>query len=336
VDKIIQMKLKSVVFILFILTSACGKKKQCIPAPDVSKINATVNWVRLDQELKSLQTKEEIKLFLDRHPLFAEKFLDRSQMPHDSLIINDFYRLINDPLIDSLYMDVDRVFADTRDIEEDLRSAFQHVKYYYPDFKEPTVYTLVTGFSTDLFVSDSLIVIGLEYFLGDESTYRPQIPQYILQRYKRETLVPSILLMLSDKYNRTNLLDRTLLAEMTYYGRSYYFTKQMLPCTPDSLIIGYTAQQIEDAEQNEDLIWGHFVERELLFKNKAQEIERYVGERPRVQEISDRAPGRIGRWVGWQIVDRYAERTNATLPEIMEKKEAQEIFEQSRYKPRRR
>jgi hypothetical protein len=50
--------------------------------------------------------------------------------------------------------------------------------------------------------------------------------------------------------------------------------------------------------------------------------------------VADQAPGRIGTWVGWQIVNAYAKRkTDVTLQELMLNKNARQIFDESRYRP---
>ncbi|NJN42061.1 MAG: hypothetical protein HC811_07420 [Flammeovirgaceae bacterium] len=59
------------------------------------------------------------------------------------------------------------------------------MKYYYPDFKPPVIKTMLTGLETDLYVSDSLIVIGLDYYLGKGAKYRPNMYEYMLRRYEK-------------------------------------------------------------------------------------------------------------------------------------------------------
>ena len=56
-------------------------------------------------------------------------------------------------------------------------------------------------------------------------------------------------------------------------------------------------------------------------------------ERPKTLEIGDKCPGRIGEWLGWEIVKKYAEGQNVPLHTLMENPDAQRIFMQSKYKP---
>ena len=65
-------------------------------------------------------------------------------------------------------------------------------------------------------------------------------------------------------------------------------------------------------------------------------MNKYIGERPNIPEIGKQCPGRIATWVGWQIVRKYMEEhPQVSLQQLMEEKDAQKIFQQSKYKPRR-
>lgn len=84
-----------------------------------------------------------------------------------------------------------------------------------------------------------------------------------------------------------------------------------------------------------DVIWGHFIQNELLY-NKIRFInEKFCGERPGIPEIGDKCPGRIGRYLGWQIVRNYMQNNpDVTFEELMKEKDAQKIFTKSNFKPR--
>jgi hypothetical protein len=60
--------------------------------------------------------------------------------------------------------------------------------------------------------------------------------------------------------------------------------------------------------------------------------QKYISERPHTIEVSPDCPGRIGLWVGWQIVNEYARQNpKASLPELMEIIDAQKILRGSKY-----
>lgn len=327
----------TVIFILSLpVLYGCGSNNDQ-EYPDVSHIEVDFKVDRLEQELFSLKSKEAVKKFLDTHEVLKKSFLEIDQYPHDSILVNRLFKLIRDPYIDTLYRETRQKFKDFSEIETSFRNAFRHIKYYYPDFTAPEIKTMVTGFGRDLFVSDSVIIIGLDFYLGKGATYRPlDIPGYILKRYAEEYIVPSCILLLSNKYNATDYSDKSMLAEMIYYGKAYYFTKNMLPTTHDSLLIGYSGQELLEVNDHQNIVWAHFIENQLLYETNHFIKKKYMQERPKTLEIGNRAPGRIGVWLGWEIVREYMEENPETsLPELMKMTDVQNIFRQSGYKPER-
>jgi gliding motility-associated lipoprotein GldB len=323
------------VILLFSQVFISCKDDKCIQAPDVSNIEVSVNIERLDKKLHKIPTKNELEKILIKNPVFAEEFLMLSQYPMPGVLVDRYFSLLNTEDIDSLFIEVDKTFGDLQDIRTQFEEAFRYLKYYYPDFKEPKIQTVVTGIAKDLYISDSLIIIGLDFYLGPEGKYRPQdIPGYLLTRYQKEYLVPQIMLMYSNYYNSTNYEDKTALADMIYYGKAYYMAKNLMPCTPDSLLTGYTAFETEDIDEHEAVIWAGLLENELLFETNNFLKDKVLSERPKTHEIGENCPGRIGRWVGWRIIQKFAEQhPDMSMPDIMELDDAQKIFVDSKYKP---
>jgi hypothetical protein len=160
--------------------------------------------------------------------------------------------------------------------------------------------------------------------------------EYMLRRYEKDFILPSLMLLygIDSRFNETDLSDRTVLADMIAYGKAYYFAKRMLPCRADSVLIGYTSEEIAGARANQDMIWKKLVEDEAFYSTSQQLKQRYIAERPHTFELGEKAPGRIGTWVGWQIVNKYAaQNSDLTLPQIMKVKDAKKIFTESKYKP---
>ncbi|WP_242923698.1 gliding motility lipoprotein GldB [Pontibacter liquoris] len=317
----------------------CGKKGCELP-DDIAKMPVDVKIERLEKPFFAATSRQDIARFLQEHPLFADKYLQRRQYPSDSLLITPLYELATNPALDTLEMQAEQTFADMRSEEQQLETAFKVIKYHYPKYHVPQVKTFVTGLGSmgnDLFVSDSLLVFGLDYFIGPKAKYRPKVYEYILKRYQRQGMVPAAMLLLSNNFNKTSTKDRNLLAEMINTGKAYYFVQSVMPCAPDSAIIGYSGQQVADINYNEGRIWAHFIEKGLLYEKSPFLVNKYIGERPATPEIDAKAPGRLGTWVGWQIVRKYMERNpDVTLPQLMEETDYQKIFSGSKYKPERR
>lgn len=333
------MKKLGIVLIAFLLWN-CGKEEEpCVFAPDLSAVQVELKFEHLEETLAEIETKKDLVDFFTRYPVVRDQMLRRAEYPDDSVFVDEMFRRFTNPGIDTLLTETRRVFGDGSALEEEFTKAFAHVKYYYPDFNPPKVRTLITGLDTDLYVTDSLIMVGLDFFLGADATYRPKTYDYLLRRYDPHDIVPSCLLIygISPRFNKTDLKDRTVLADMVAYGKSFFFAKHMLPCTPDSVLISYTTEELSGADDNEDLIWARFIQDKVLFSTNVMDKKNYLGDRPVTIQVGEKCPGRIGQWVGWQIVSKYMEsHPEKTLPELMQMDDAQALFKNSNYKPQNR
>ncbi len=330
-----------IIFFLLILgcLHGCSKNSECEVQPDITLNSIDIPFERLEAQYQQFETQEDLVKFLNDHPLIRDYFFRSNEYPHDSILHQVIWDRINNPHFTDLIAETTQVFDDIEPLKEAFESAFAHLKHYYPEARIPKVQTIITGLDNDLYVSDSLIIIGLDYYLGPGAKYRPMgIPEYISRRYSRDFIVPSVMLLygISNQYNQSDLDDRTLLAEMMAYGKSYYFAKRMMPCVHDSLFIGYTHEEITGVEKNQDLIWAHFLEEEILYETNHMTRRKYLDERPKTYEIGDACPGRIGTWVGWAIIRKYMEdHPEVTLQELMKNDNARQLFNQANYRPQR-
>jgi hypothetical protein len=325
-------------FCSLILLQGCFTEEEtlCVEQPDLSE-NVDIQLTRLENVILEADTREKLIPIINEHPVVAEVFLKRNQYPNDSLMVAVLAQRFANPFIDTLQMEVNRIFGDLTDLKAELQLGFSNLNFYYPETTVPHVKTVATGLEHDLFVSDTLIIIGLDYFLGEGAKFRPLgLYSYMLKRYSPETIVPSVMLLygISPRFNQTALGDKTMLADMISYGKAYYFAKHMLPCVPDSTLISYTTEEITGVYENEKTVWTHFVEKDLLFETNHEIKKKYIEERPKTFEIGEKAPGRIGTWLGWQIVRAYMERhPETTLPELMAITDPRLILEESNYTP---
>ena len=333
------MKKLSLIITVFLLWSCGGGEEECVFIPDVSPAEVTMGFERLEDSLANIRTKKQLIGFLTRQPLIRDEMLRRAEYPNDSVFIDEMFKRFSNAGIDTLLSETKQVFGDGAQLERDFKQAFANLRYYYPEFNPPKIKTLITGLDTDLFVSDSVILVSLDFFLGPGARYRPKTYDYLLRRYDPDDIVASCMLIygISPSFNKTDLKDRTVLADMVAYGKSFYFAKHMLPCTPDSVLIWYTNEEIKGADSNEDLIWARFVQDKVLFSTNVIDKKNYLGDRPVTIQVGEKCPGRIGQWVGWQIVKEYMHtHPDQSLAQLMNTADAQALFKKSNYKPQNR
>lgn len=321
------------------LLSCEDKEEKCAYIPDTNSIEVDLTFESLSDSLTSITSKAQLVGFLGKQPAMRDYLFRREEYPNDSVFVNTLYERFTNPHIDTLRMEVARVFGDEQQLKDEFIQAFKNLKYYYPEIRIPKIQTIITGLDNDLVVTDSTIIISLDFFLGPTGKYRPNMYDYLLRQYIKENVVPTVMLLygIDSKFNRTNPADKTVLADMITYGKAYYFAKQMVPCTPDSVFIWYTAEEIEGSRKNQDLIWARFIEDQILYSNNHMVKQKYLGERPKTIEVGEKCPGRIAQWIGWEIVKSYMNsHSDVTLPQLMEYHNADKLFKESKYKPVRK
>ena len=210
-DKKYAPKSENNLLLPFIILTVCSiiffgcKDKSCKDMPDVSSIKIQVERINLENKLMNVKSWEDVETFLGENRVFADYFLHADQYPHDSILAKRVYRLLKAPAVDTLFMESKEIFANMDDILADYKQAYQIINYHYPNTPAPKLATVVTAFYNDLYISDSLIIVGLDYFLGARATFRPDEHQYILKRFKKESLVPTIMNFVSNEFNQIDL-----------------------------------------------------------------------------------------------------------------------------------
>ncbi|WP_159799573.1 gliding motility lipoprotein GldB [Flavobacterium sp. MK4S-17] len=245
---------------------------------------------------------------------------------------------MTDPFLKELYTEVQKAYPDLNGLEKDLEQLFQRMRYYYPELKEqPDVITLV---SDDLDIksiyTDNIVLIPLSLYLGRDNRLYEGLDKYQVQNYEPSQILPDIVSSFSN--NRVPVpQDRSLLALMVYFGKQLYLKDVLLPDATDADKIGYTQEQIDWSKANEEEIWRYFVDEKILFDNNPKLALRFINPAPFSKfylEVDKESPGRIGQWMGWQIVRAYMKNNEVTLQDMIQK-DAKEIFDNSKYKPKK-
>jgi gliding motility-associated lipoprotein GldB len=234
---------------------------------------------------------------------------------------------------------VSEVFEDTTPLEREISHLFKHIKYHFPKVEVPHVVTLTNNvdYQIKIVYSNSLLLISLDTFLGADHPLYEGIPNYI----RKELDQKFILSQIAEKFAAFVIPpaeDRTFLAQMLYEGKKMYLRDLLLPHQSDAIKIAYTQAELNWVEENELYVWQYFIERQVLYKTEFEWVQRFLEPAPFSKfylQLDNESPGRIGRWIGWQIVRSYMEQNPETSLEELLKMPAQRLFNLSKYKPKR-
>ena len=309
------------------------ERQQCREHDASSSSRMTLKLNRTEKVMFNLASKEETALFLQNYQAVAQNFFHQAQYPGAEILADRIFGLINDPYIDTLNREASEVFGDDNEIIEPISEIYSNLNFYYPRQTMPEITTVVSGLYNDLYIDESDVIIGIDFFIGPGATYKPlNVPAYIQRRYTKHYLPAILAKFLAGQHVRTGK-ENSLLSEMIDFGKINYFVSRLSPCSADSIVMGYSPRQMAGVVVNEERIWRHFIEKSLLYETSEFTKQKYLGERPNIYEISKDCPGRVGAWIGWKIVEAYMANTNLPLKELLEETDHHKIFAASGYKP---
>lgn len=279
------------------------------------------------------------KIFFETSPKDLAKV--KKQFPYFfSPQINDTVWLnkMQAPIWREVYTEVQKKYANIEGVQNDLETLYKHMKYYFPETKQPKLITLISDmdYNNKAIYADSLVIVSLELYLGKDHKFY-QFPKYIKQNFEQSQIMPDIVSSFSTRKIGIPT-DRNLLSQMIFFGKELYLKDVLLPDYSDADKMGYTQEQIVWCQENESYIWRYFVERQMLFSDDQKLRNRFIDQAPFSKfylEIDNDSPGRVGAWIGWQMVRSYmTNNDDVTVAQLM-KTDAKEIFEKSKYKPKK-
>ena len=319
-----MMKKYFTIVLLVVLMVSCDKKSKVEKAVEAIPVALKVD--RFDQAFFEAKPNELANLKAEYPFFFPEGTLDAVWI--DKMQNKDWR---------ALYAEVQKKFPDFNQQTIEIEDLFKHFKYYFPETVMPKIYTVIAemDYHNKAIYADDKLIIALELYLGKSHKFYT-FPEYLKQNFEERQMMPDIVSSFAVR-KIPPPSEKTLLANMIYYGKELYMKDIMLPNYTDAEKIGYTPEQITWSQENESYIWRYFIEEDLLFSTDAKLENRFVNMAPFSKfylEIDNESPGRIGQWIGWQIVRSFMENNEVSLQEML-KMDAKQIFERSKYKPKK-
>ena len=96
-------------------------------------------------------------------------------------------------------------------------------------------------------------------------------------------------------------------------GKKLYFLESMMPEKEKHILIGYTAEQLNWCETSEGEIWAFYNEKDLFYTKNYMEHKKHVDDGPQTSGMPKEAPGNVGTWIGWQIVNQYMKNADGKV-----------------------
>ena len=197
----------------------------------------------------------------------------------------------------------------------------------------PALYMHISGFRQNIIVADSLLSCSIDKYMGTEyPLYNGYFNVYTRRNMSPEHIViDGLNAWIKSEYPFTGN-DNVLLERMIYEGKIIYTLMKTGYDYDYKKLTSLTDDEYKWCVKHESALWTTIIERKHLYAPDIAATSRYFQPTPSVF-ISEDAPGNIGIYIGFRIVERYMKRTKSSCEELMNNNNAQDILQKSKYKP---
>jgi hypothetical protein len=270
--------------------------------PDYNENEAEI--VRFDEYAVKVSPDSLAEIFPDA--LWALSVINGE---HDLSLpqIAEIYR--QSPVVKVFEPDVMRILPNLDKQNEQLGSLKHNMSILLPDAWFPeSVYGFVTPYNQSVFAVDSVMMIGLNHYLGyDYEGYE------VFDGYKRKLKVAERIpydvceALLYIQYPFVKTVD-DIISGMLYEGAIIYAELKLIKESSPRQALGYDATQWKWLEDNKANIWKVMAEKNLLYTREPLMMDKLLNPAPATGVIHPEAPGRTGRYIGYEIVKAYMEK----------------------------
>jgi len=300
--------------------------------------NFEIKLLRYEQDLFNIDQDNMAAAFASMYGKYPDNIVGKNAWKNKEMLMS-IKGFINDPVIQEIYKDTEAQFGDMSDFKMQITPALALYLTHFPNEKIPDFCTLVSGIDFQMpqvFGYENTIFICLDMYLGKGNKHYGQagMPNYIAARCDKKY-------MATDCFSKAlvykHLPDKTLvtlLDNMVDAGKKMLFTQTLFPTTEPQDILGYSEDQYKWATSHESAIWHRMIEKNMVYDNSEDLIRRMMDETPFTRDFGNDSPGRLGVFIGFQIVQSYM-RTHpgTTLKDLMAMTDSQKLLKESGYKP---
>lgn len=308
--------------------------------PETQGINASVELIRFEQAFFNLDTATiapELQKLENQYPEFTGGYLSSVLGVRDSITgRKQVLGYLNYSDARYTYDTIQKVFAEMPLIQEQLNQLATYYQYYFPNNQALNkAFTYLSEYHGDrlAIIDEGFVGLPLDMALGQG--YPPytflKIPAYDQRTCTKEHLVPKAADAISQNLvaEMTKPKGNHLIDLMLYNGKIMYLTDLLLPTIEDSLLFGFSSQQMQYCKAGEYKLYEHISNEELMYSSETKKINKYINKGPFKPQFD--LPGNSGSWLGYRMVRSYERQLRAKLksakPNLSTRELDQEIMQ---------
>lgn len=169
------------------------------------------------------------------------------------------------------------------------------------------IYSIVTSnVGTHIFMNDTIMLVALNHYLGSEFPGYSNFDTY-LRRFKTLHYLPYDIAesRIAYSYPFQQTYDSKVINRLMYEGALSMALMKIVPDASLEDVIGCSVEELQWMQENEKNIWNALITKELLYSTSIMDVSRMVNKSPSVSMIHPDCPGRVGRYIGYRIVESF-------------------------------
>lgn len=243
----------------------------------------------------------------------------------------------------SVYMtifqpDVESHLPGLTDAENRLGGIRQRANKLLPEIEFPVrIIGYVTPYEQTIVRMDSVVFVGLNHYLGSDYEGYVSFPQYI-RELKHSGRIPYDVTeaIVATNYPAEMSANSTTINQMIYEGAIVMAIQQLSGDKTPANALGWAEQQLKWAEENEGRIWEKMAQENMIYSRDPAITARLLDRSPATTIVHPDAPGRLGRYVGYRIVEKYlADHPEMKLADLLSPRfyDAEGVLIEAKYSP---
>ena len=230
----------------FILVSFLITSCESEPEIKVEEVVIDFKFKRFEKELfdPSRNIKSKIPQFKAEYGEFFLRYCENVLQvgsPDAASISQNLNNFINDAEIQKVYQLASDEYSEMGKEKAQLEKALKRYNVYFPEKIVPQVLTLISGFAYPIVVTDSVLGIGIDMYMGTDFTYYDQmrVPQFRKNRMCRKSLVKDAMKGWLQSEFMDESGNKTFLHQIIHQGKLLFAIQKTLPEVSPQIIMGY-------------------------------------------------------------------------------------------------
>ncbi|MDE6309879.1 MAG: hypothetical protein K2L81_06780, partial [Muribaculaceae bacterium] len=166
------------------------------------------------------------------------------------------------------------------------------------------IYGVISPYRQGVITSDSNVFVVTNLYLGADFPGYKGFDEYFRSTRVTERIpydVAEAALAAGYPYRDGN----TALSKMLYHGALIYCAMSTMLHPDAAMAIGVTPEQLKWLDDNRTEIWRTLIDRNMLYSTVPLDADKLLAEAGSSAWLHPEAPGRVGRFIGLEIVRAY-------------------------------